>query len=116
MHELQVTESILNIALKHAEPSNVTKIVKIHLDIGDLSDLENEWIQHYFDYLSKDTIAEKAELVINRKPIVLKCDTCSHSFEINKNEMKDIACPECRNQKCSLESGREYYIKNMEVL
>ena len=81
-----------------------------------LTDLEDEWIQHYFDYLSKDTIAAKAELVITRKPIVLKCDECAHSFEIDKNDMKDIACPECGNQKCSLESGREYYIKNMEVV
>ena len=116
MHELQVTESILNIALKHATPANVTKIVKIHLEIGEMSDLENEWIQHYFDYLAKDTLAEKAELVIKRLPIVLKCDACEHSFEINRQEIKDMACPECGNQKCSLVSGREYYIKNMEVI
>ncbi|MCP4682486.1 MAG: hydrogenase maturation nickel metallochaperone HypA, partial [Desulfobacterales bacterium] len=79
-------------------------------------DLEDEWIQHYFDYLSKETLAEEAKLVIERIPIVLKCNECAHSFEIKKHEMKEIQCPKCKNQKCSLESGREYYIKHMEVI
>ncbi len=115
MHELQVTESILNIVLKHAEPANVKKIKKIYLNIGELSDLEDEWVQHYFDYLSKDTLAEGAKLVIERIPIVLKCNDCNHTFQIKKHEIKEIQCPKCNNQKCSLESGREYYIKHMEV-
>ncbi|MCP4622321.1 MAG: hydrogenase maturation nickel metallochaperone HypA, partial [bacterium] len=66
MHELQVTEKILNIALKHAAPERVKKIVKIYLEIGELAELEDEWIQNYFDYLSKDTLAEDAKLIITR--------------------------------------------------
>jgi hydrogenase nickel incorporation protein HypA/HybF len=116
MHELQVTESILNIVLKHAEGNQVNSVVAIHLRIGELSDLEDEWIQHYFDYLSKDTIAKGAKLVIEKAPVVLECAECMHKFEISKNEIKDIECPECGNSKCNLVSGREYYIKNMEVM
>ncbi len=116
MHELQVTESILNIVVKHAAQGNVKKVVNIHLEIGELSDLEDEWIQHYFDYLSKDTLAENAKLVIKRLPIVLQCDECAHSFEIDKQKMKEIQCPECGKQKYKLISGKEYYIKNMEVI
>src|SRR5208337_2714811 len=51
MHELPVTESILKIVLQHAPADSVSKIVRIFLDVGELSDLEDEWIQHYFDYL-----------------------------------------------------------------
>ena len=60
MHELPVTESILNIVLTHAKRNRARKVISIHLKIGELSDLENEWVQRYFDYLSKDTIAEGA--------------------------------------------------------
>ncbi len=116
MHELQVTERILNIALKHASTNNVSKIISIQLKVGEFSDLENEWMQKYFDYLSKDSIAEGATLKIERTPIIMQCDACSHSFRINLKEMKEIQCPECGDNACTLTSGREYYIKDMEVL
>jgi hydrogenase nickel incorporation protein HypA/HybF len=116
MHELQVTEKILDIVLKHAQANSVNKVLSIQLKIGDLSDLENEWVQRYFDYLSKDTLAENAKLKIERSPVVMKCDSCSNSFEVNIKETKDIQCPDCGNKKCSLISGRDYYIKDMEVM
>ena len=116
MHELQVTESILAIALKHATANRVEKILSIQLRVGELSDLENEWIQKYFDYLSKDTIADGAILKIERTPVAMKCGNCSNSFTINVKEMKEINCPQCGDKRCTLTSGREYYIKDMEVM
>jgi hydrogenase nickel incorporation protein HypA/HybF len=58
MHELPITESILKIVLKHAEMNSARKVITVHLQVGKLSDLEDDWIQRYFDYLSKGTIAE----------------------------------------------------------
>ena len=116
MHELQVTERILDIVLKHAETNNVEKVMSIQLRIGELSDLEDEWIQKYFDYLSKDSLAAGAKLRIERTPVVMECDECAHSFEVNIKEIKEIQCPQCENKKCTLRSGREYYIKDMEVM
>ena len=49
MHELPVTEKILDIIVAHAERNNVQKVVTINLNIGELSDLEDEWIQNYFE-------------------------------------------------------------------
>jgi len=115
MHELPVTQSILDIALKHAQMNNVTKIHAINLAIGEMSDLENEWIQRYFDYLSKNTIAQGAKLNIERVPVVLRCELCSHTFEVDIKKMEDICCPQCDEKKFALVSGREYYIKDMEA-
>ena len=61
MHELPITESILKIVLKHAETNSVRKVMSINLQIGKLSDLEDEWIQRYFDYLSKGTVARRGK-------------------------------------------------------
>ena len=116
MHELQVTQRILDIVLRHAKTNGVNKVISIELKIGELSDLEDEWVQGYFDYLTKDTIAKNAKLKIERTPVVMKCDNCEHSFEINIKEIKDIQCPECGHKEYTLMSGREYYIKDMEVI
>ncbi|MBS3754482.1 MAG: hydrogenase maturation nickel metallochaperone HypA [Desulfobacterales bacterium] len=117
MHELPVTESILNIILKHAEKNRVSRVVSVTLHIGELSDLENQWVQHYFDYLSKDTPAAGAVLKIERIPITLKCRNCQHTIKIRKEEMDGLSCPECGTEgDFSFLSGREYYIKEMEAM
>jgi len=116
MHELQVTERILNTCLEHAGAHDVSKIVVIHLRIGELSDLEDEWIQRYFDYLSRGTLAENAKLAIKREPIVLECASCSYSFNVRREGLGDAECPECRGSDCRLISGREYRIENIEVV
>ena len=115
MHELPITESILKIVLKHAETNNVRQVVTIHLQIGKLSDLEDDWIQRYFDYLSKDTVAQGAKLKIERMPIMLQCSACSTSYEAEATRLGDVACPNCGQKDSTLLSGREYYIKDMEV-
>jgi len=115
MHELAITEQILNVVLNHAKRSNVKKIVSISLRIGEVSDLEDEWIQHYFSYLAKKSPAAKAKLKIERVPVVMSCNECEHRFQIDVKEMKEIQCPKCGGKKHSLVSGKEYYIENMEV-
>ncbi|MFW6334511.1 MAG: hydrogenase maturation nickel metallochaperone HypA [Desulfosalsimonas sp.] len=117
MHELPVTESILNIVLRHAEKNSVSRVVSITLNIGELSDLEDEWIQHYFDYLSKDTLAAGARLKIERIPIILKCRNCGETVRIEKDQLGVTDCPGCgESGNFTLVSGRQYYIKEMEAI
>ena len=118
MHELQVTEQILEVALKHIEGQHVSRIVIIHLRIGDLSELEEEWIQHYFDYLSKGTLAEDAKLKIEKVPIVLECEDCGANFEVSQQELGEALCLDCEADEPSwnLISGRQYTVTNLEVV
>jgi len=116
MHELPVTKSILNICLKHAMSYGVQKIMAIHLEIGAMSDLEDEWMQQYFDYVSKGTLAEGAKLKIKRIPVVMRCNACGEKFEVDVKDMAGIRCPKCNAEKnYTLVSGKEYHIKNMEA-
>ena len=115
MHELPITERILNVALRHAEGRDVTRIVRIHLRVGELSDLADEWIQRYFTYLSRGTLAERAVLAITRAPIVLQCIDCNASFEIRRESFGEAKCPQCTGTRLELVSGRGYFIENMEV-
>lgn len=116
MHELPITENILEIVCKHAESGQVRQVVSITLDIGDLSELEDEWMQHYFDYLSKGTVAEGAKLKINKIPIKLNCNACGHIFEIEKSMIGKSTCPVCLAEgNFAIISGKQYHIKEMEA-
>ena len=115
MHELPVTKSIFQIVLKHAEMDNVTRVISVNLEIGALSDLQTEWVQRYFDRLSRGTLVEGAKLRINRVPAVFRCKRCQQSFEIDSLLEEDLSCGHCDSREVTLVSGREYRVKNMEV-
>ena len=115
MHELPITESILKVVLKHAHSNDARKVLTVRMRIGKLSDLADEWIQRYFDYLSKGTVAEGAKLDIERTPVVLECGACSTAFEVDTTKKEQILCPVCGGEGGALVSGREYCIKEIEV-
>lgn len=115
MHELPVMQSILTVVLRHAAMHHVKRVHAIRLSVGTLSDLEEEWMQKYFDHLSAGTVAEGARLRIEWVPAVLVCEECANRFELDKSRLDGITCPACGQRKFSLVSGRQYHIKDMEA-
>ena len=115
MHELYVTKSIQQIVLKHALKGKVKRVLAVNLEIGALSDLQGDWLQRYFDRLSRGSVVEGAKLKITRVPAVFQCNRCHQSFEIDSLLEEDLSCRNCRSREVSLISGREYHVKNMEV-
>jgi hydrogenase nickel incorporation protein HypA/HybF len=115
MHELAVTQDVLNIVLRHAEANKALKVVRVQLRIGELRDILDEWMQRMFDLLSRKTIAEGAKLVIERIPVAFRCE-CGETFSINIRETVSKECPDCGGQKTALCTGREFDIVAIEVL
>ena len=112
MHEFGITESIIKIALDKAKEAQASEIIQINLVVGELSGFVPDCIQFYFDFLSKDTIAEKATLRFEPAPAQFRCRSCSTVFYPKDSEW---ICPECHSQSVEIIGGRELYIKNMEV-
>jgi len=112
MHEFGVTENIVKIALDKAGEAQASKITRINLVVGELSGFVPDSIQFYFDFLSKDTIAEKAALRFESPPAQLRCRNCSTVFHPKDSEWE---CPECHSQSVEIQGGRELYIESMEV-
>jgi len=69
MHELAVTQSILKIALQHAEKANANRVTDLNIVMGELSKMVDDSIQFYWDIIAKDTIAEKATLHLMTKSL-----------------------------------------------
>ena len=56
--------------MRHAAVNGIAKVISVRLEIGALSDLQHEWVQRYFDCVSRGTVAEGAELDITKVPAV----------------------------------------------
>ena len=112
MHELSITQGILSIALEQAEAAQASKIIRINLTIGELSGIVDDCVQFYFELLSRDTIAAEASLAFYQPPTRLRCRNCDTTFSPDD---LDWACPNCREQKIEIVSGRECFIDSIEV-
>jgi hydrogenase nickel incorporation protein HypA/HybF len=109
MHELAITENILDIAVKHARGQ---RIIDIYLVIGQLSSIIDDSVQFYWDTVSQGTIAEGARLHFKRIPTEFLCRECNHRFSPAQD---DYTCPNCGSQRIILVSGDEFFIEAIEV-
>lgn len=115
MHELPIVKDMFDICVRHATANNVKKVAAVNLKIGEATDLQDEWIQRYFDFLSQGTVLEGARLKIERMPLIVKCRRCSHSFPVSIRSNEEVRCPQCRAVDFAYLSGREYTVESMEV-
>ncbi|MFH1729453.1 MAG: hydrogenase maturation nickel metallochaperone HypA [Pseudomonadota bacterium] len=62
MHELSIATTLLETIKKTCKEHNITRIYKVHLSVGDPPSVQYDALSFCFETISKDTIAEGAEL------------------------------------------------------
>lgn len=112
MHELAITEGIVEVAVPAAEKAGAKRILEIHLKIGALSGVFPECIQDCLEAVTKGTIAEGAKLVVSEIPVKVYCRDCQLESEIDR---KKIQCPHCGGQNFRVTAGREYFVESLKV-
>jgi len=80
MHEASITEAMLNMALEHAKGHHITDI---YLRVGMMSLVVSESVEFYFEYLSKDTLAEGATLHFETVPLEMTCTDCGRRADLS---------------------------------
>ena len=112
MHELPITQSILKIALKHANEANAKRIENIHIVMGELSTNVDDSVQFYWDIIAKDTLAEGAKLQFRRVPAELQCMACFEKYHPNDDE---LLCPMCGSVGAKIIAGEEFYVEAIDI-
>ena len=112
MHELSVTQNILEIALRHAKEAGAQRILSLNLAIGDLTSIVDDSVQFYWDIIAKDTIAEGADLHFKRLPAELLCLDCSTRY----TPADDLfTCPACQSAHIQVVGGKEFFLESINV-
>ncbi len=112
MHELSVTESILNITLRHAQEAGAARVTDLHLVIGKLASIVDDSVQFYWDIVSEGTLAEGAKLHFERMPVELLCLDCKKCYTPPGD---DFACPDCGGMHFQIATGEEFFLDSIEI-
>ncbi|AFM16900.1 Zn finger protein HypA/HybF (possibly regulating hydrogenase expression) [Mycolicibacterium chubuense NBB4] len=108
MHEMALTQSVVDAVCEHAAGRRVHSV---KLEIGALCAVVPESMEFCFDLATEGTVADGAHLDIAVTPGAAHCRSCGAAFE-----MADLIllCP-CGSADVEVLAGRELKILSMEV-
>lgn len=109
MHEMSITQSVVEICEKSAAGR---RVLSVTLEIGDLSGVVAEAVEFCFDACTRDTLLEGARLVIEQVPGRGECTTCGKEFAVRGYF---DPCPGCGAYGIRVVSGEELRVKELEV-
>ena len=112
MHELAVTQSVLEIVLRHARQAGGGRVSAIHLVVGQLSSIVDDSVAFYWESVARGTPAGGARLHFRRIPARFRCEACGWEFPLQE-ETSD--CPACASRSVRLIAGDEFSVESIEV-
>jgi hydrogenase nickel insertion protein HypA len=115
MHELPILRSIVGVASKYATSAGAERVVAITLEVGELRDLDEAWMQRYFAFASTGTPAAGATLRVRRSRALFLCQVCSGTFGFDLRSGEALACPACSSAQVELTTGNELRIESIDV-
>lgn len=114
MHEMVVTENILNIATRHALHAGAKRVTDIHFTIGQLSSIVDDSVQFYWDMISENTICQGATLHFSRIPATMVCLECGNEYNLNEDGLRP--CPSCSSFHLKPKTGEEFFLDSIEIV
>ncbi len=112
MHELGITQNIVDVAAQHATAQGAKRVTSLSVQIGALSGVIPEAVEFAFEACSQGTLLEGATLVIERVAGRGRCGECGRETEIDRFT---FACPHCDAFALKTVQGEELRILEMEV-
>ena len=116
MHEMALTRNVVDMVVEAAEAAGAAEVRAVHLTIGYMRDIVEDIFERCFAYLARDTVAEKAELVITRVPFTVRCNKCDYVYHIDVYDENTWTCSGCGEKDYKLNSGMEFFVNNIEII
>jgi hydrogenase nickel incorporation protein HypA/HybF len=111
MHEFSVIKNIIDIIDDTIKEKGIAKVTRVKLLIGKMRQIVPEVMQFAFEEETKGTLIENAQLVMEFKSIIMKCNRCSDKFEVLDNL---YFCEKCQCADLSIVQGQELIIESIE--
>ena len=112
MHELALTEGIINIINSQQKQEGFSRVLEIRLRVGEYSGIVPDCIREFFPIAAKGTAAEHSGLLIEPIRAAFRCSDCGYEGEI---ERKSACCPCCGGEGLRMIAGREFYVESLKV-
>ena len=111
MHELALSQSIVDLVVEHARREGLHSVARVTVEVGVAAGIEPDALRFCFDIVSSGTLAQGAELGIEKIALQVRCGICGCEFEPPRLV---FACPSCGSYARRLLRGREFRIRSFD--
>jgi hydrogenase nickel incorporation protein HypA/HybF len=80
MHELALSQSIVNLVLERARAERLRTVTRVVVAVGAAAGVDAEALRFCRDVVVEETAARGAELVIDEVPLQARCRSCRQEF------------------------------------
>lgn len=112
MHELAVCQALIDQVERVARSENASRVLGIYLEIGPLSGVEAQLLEHAYPLAAHDTVAEDAQLIIDTAAVQVRCSNCDRQTDALPNR---LICGVCGDWHVHVVSGDELLLKRVEL-
>lgn len=112
MHELSIAQALVEQVERVVLAEAAVRANRVSIAVGVLSGVEPEALQGSFPLVAEGTVAEGAELVIEKIAARVRCLACGNDAETNGFF---IACAVCGSREVEVTAGRELHIQSVEL-
>ena len=111
LHEMSIVGEIFSIINENIQKYNLKKVSRVVIAVGEMTCVNDDALQFAFQVFAENTIAENAELIINKVEAKVKCNNCGQLFNITYT---DKQCPVCNTYSDNLQNGYELILDKVE--
>jgi hydrogenase nickel incorporation protein HypA/HybF len=111
MHELALSQSIVDLVLERARAERLRTVTRVVVAVGAAAGVDAEALRFCWDVVAEETAARGAELVIAEVPLQARCRSCRHEFEPARVLGR---CPACGRSGVELVRGRELRVTSFD--
>jgi hydrogenase nickel incorporation protein HypA/HybF len=122
MHEVGVMTSILEAILDEIKDRKVEKVEEVLLTIGDLTYLGEDQLRFAFEILTRGTILEGSNLVVEHEGVEVRCPSCGYKgdAEYYQDDMylsnvPTLNCPQC-GARAEVLKGKSCTVRSIRVV
>ncbi|MFA7535891.1 MAG: hydrogenase maturation nickel metallochaperone HypA [Desulfuromonadales bacterium] len=112
MHEVGITQSIIEIAERHARAQGASRVLSVTVAIGELSGVVADSVDFCFEACARGTFLEGARLIIDAIAGRGRCGDCRAEVALDPYT---FACPACGGFALERLQGEELRITELEV-
>jgi len=112
VHELGITQNIVEIAEQTARDQGARKVLSVTIEVGELSGVIPDAVEFCFEACVQGTLLEGSRLIIDKIPGLGRCDDCRAEFRLDNMTFN---CPACGSYALQRLQGEELSIREVEI-
>jgi len=122
VHEVAASQSLADAVLHEARQRDAARVVRVEVEVGELSFLEPEQMAYWAEMCFQGTVAEGAELDFRLVQSEVRCQDCGYSGKMDVREdpayhvrLPVFECPACSATSLNVLHGRGCVLRRIEL-